>query len=213
MLADLVQDAGFRHVNGRHGKPEFLGYLRPGSLLESQPAEGLNGAWLKLLFHEVQKAAENVAIVLLIPLAVQLAFGVMDLVQDFLHVAAAAGGRAMLLGPPIIAGAVACDGTQPGAEGAALPRVAKGGQILEYRQKDFLDQVVDLVFRDLLAAQPGDEQGMIQVGEVLPGISIAGLGAQQQALSSDVHREAPEATGAPSSASEVMFVPSCGPSV
>ena len=44
---------------------------------------------------------------------------------------------------------------------------------------------------DRLAAQPADDQGAVQLAEVLPGSRVAGLGTNQQARSGHFHRRPP----------------------
>src|SRR5262249_51896730 len=65
--------------------------------------------------------------------------------------------------------------------------VLKGGQVLDHAEEDVLAQVVQVARRHALAVEPADDQGAVQVGQVLPGVLLAGLSAEQQALPGLVH--------------------------
>ena len=68
-----------------------------------------------------------------------------------------------------------------------LTGVLEAGKVLDHAQKDVLAQVLQIGRRHALAIEPADDQGTIQVRQVLPGILFAGLGAEQQALPGLVH--------------------------
>ena len=138
-------------------------------------------------FHQVQQAAEHVAVVFLVPLPVQVAVGVRDLLEGGRGAAAAAGLGAHVGGPPVIGRAAADDGAQPGAKRAPIAGVLEGGEVLDHAQKDVLAQVLQIDRRHALAIEPADDQGTIQVRQVLPGILFAGLSAEQQALPGLIH--------------------------
>ena len=123
LLADALQDARLRHVDGRHGQPQLLGRLRAADAVEGQAPEGSQRDRLELLFHQVQQAAEHVAVVFLVPLPIQLAVGVGDLLEGGGGAAAAAGLGARVDGPPVIGRAAADDGAQPGAKRAPVAGV------------------------------------------------------------------------------------------
>ena len=60
-------------------------------------------------------------------------------------------------------------------------------EVLDHAQKDLLGQVVQIGRRHALAIKPADDQGTIQVRQVLPGVLFAGLSAEQQALPGLIH--------------------------
>ena len=67
------------------------------------------------------------------------------------------------------------------------PECSKAGEVLDHAQKDVLAQVLQIDRRHALAIEPADDQGTIQVRQVLPGIRFAGLSAEQQALPGLIH--------------------------
>src|SRR5262245_6535669 len=140
------------------------------------------------LLNRVDRPAEHVAVVLLVPLAVQVAVGVGDLLQRRLGATAAAGLGAGDGGPPVIGRAAADDGAQPGAERATVAGVLEGGEVLDHAQEDVLAEVLQIDRRHTLAIEPADDQGAIQVRQVLPGLLLADLGAEQQAVPGLVHQ-------------------------
>ena len=91
VLADALQDARLGPVDGGHGHPQLLSHLGAAGAVEGQPPEGLQRGRLELSFHEVHQAAEHVAVVFLVPLPVQVAVGVGDLLEGGRGAAAAAG--------------------------------------------------------------------------------------------------------------------------
>jgi hypothetical protein len=60
-------------------------------------------------------------------------------------------------------------------------------QVLDHAQQDLLAEVLQIARRHALAIEPTEDQGTIQVRQVFPGIRLAGLGADQQALPGFVH--------------------------
>ena len=73
------------------------------------------------------------------------------------------------------------------AKGAPAAGVLKAGQVLDHAQKDVLAQVLQIAGRHALAVEPAEDQGTVQLRQVLPGLLLAGLSAEQQALPSLVH--------------------------
>ena len=65
--------------------------------------------------------------------------------------------------------------------------VLKGGEVLDHAEKDVLAEVLQIARRHALAIEPVEDQGTIQVRQVLPGVLLAGLRPEQQALPSLVH--------------------------
>ena len=191
-----VQDPRLGPVDGGHGHPQLLGHLGAAGGVEGQSPEGPQRGRLELLLHRVQQAAEHVAVVLLVPLPVQVAVGVGDLLEGGDGAAAAAGRGAGADGPPVIGRAAADDGAQPGAERAPLAGVLEGGEVLDDAQEDVLAEVLQVDRRHALSVDPADDQGTIQVRQVLPGTLFAGLGAEQQALPGLVHDRHVTTTGA-----------------
>jgi hypothetical protein len=60
--------------------------------------------------------------------------------------------------------------------------VLEGGEVLDHAQEDVLAQMLQVERRHALAIEPADNQGTIQVRQVLPGLLLAGLSPEQQAL-------------------------------
>src|SRR5262249_25575014 len=160
------------------GQPQLLGHLCATGAVEGQSSESPQCGGLKLLFHQVQHAAEQVAVVFLVPLPVQVAVGVRDLLQGRRGAATPAGRGAGDGVSPVVVMAAANDGANPGADSAAVAGVLKAGEVLDQAQEYFLTQVVQIDRRHTLAIEPADNQRTIEVGQVLPGVLFAGLSAE-----------------------------------
>src|SRR5262249_19792342 len=79
----------------------------------------------------------------------------------------------------------------PGAKCSRAAGVLKSGQVFDDTEQDLLAQVVDVARGHALALEPADDEGTIQVGQVLPGILLAGLNAEQQAFPSVFRHPSP----------------------
>ena len=58
---------------------------------------------------------------------------------------------------------------------ARLAGVLEAGELLYHAQKDVLAQVLQIGRRHAQAIEPADDQGTVQVHQVLPGVRFAGL--------------------------------------
>jgi hypothetical protein len=85
---DTAQDARPGDVDGPHRQAELAGHRGPGRAVQGQAAKGAQGARLELLLDQVEQAAEDVLVVLAVPLPVQLTLGALDLGQGRRRVAA-----------------------------------------------------------------------------------------------------------------------------
>src|SRR5262249_28584711 len=140
------------------------------------------------LLNRVDRPAEHVAVVLLVPLAVQVAVGGRDLRQRRRGGAAAARSGARAHRPPVVRPRAAPHGAPARAHGTPVARVLEGGEVLDHAQEDVLAEVLQIDRRHTLAIEPADDQGAIQVRQVLPGLLLADLGAEQQAVPGLVHQ-------------------------
>ena len=153
--------------------PSLGGHLGSCGIVQSQPAKGAERDGLELLLNQVEQASEDVAVVFLVPLAIERAIRVNDPAQDFAHAAATGEWRPGVTRPPVVAQTVSGDGAEPRAEGTGMARMLERREGFHDGDQDLLGKVVAVVLGEILLSQPVDEEGAVQIGEVFPRRLVA----------------------------------------
>src|SRR5262249_9608543 len=143
-LLQPPQDVRSCRVDRADREPQLAGHLRGGGPLQRRAAAGAHGGRFELPLGQLEQAAEHVPVVLLIPVAVQRAVGVLEQGEGGRGRVVSGGGGPAGRRLPVIATGVGGDRAQPGAEGPAAARVAERRQATNDRQEDLLLQVVSL---------------------------------------------------------------------
>src|SRR5262245_9709522 len=120
----------------------------------------------------LQQAVDDIAVVLLVPEAAEIAVWILELVKHRLPGAAARVRRAGLQSPPEAAQPVDRDRAQPVAESPGLATMLEDRQLPDQHGEHFLGEIIQVGLPYPLAAQPTVDQRRIEIHQPLPGAGV-----------------------------------------
>jgi hypothetical protein len=150
-------------------KPFRRDRLRPNSI-KKEALEGPPGGRFELRLDLFKQLAGNVRVVFVVPLPAQFAGGILTLIQYGLHLGLL---RPALAAAPEGSQVIDRDVSQPVAKRARPAAVDEGRQLGHDHREHLLHQIIHIIGLRDVPAQPGANQGRVQVDEPFPVQRIA----------------------------------------